>query len=185
MSSFTHSSKGSGNFRRVFGMSVAGFVLVIVFGALFGLSGYSFKYAKGLSYFSKDPIACLNCHIMQPQYDSWQKASHHTVAVCVDCHLPHNFIGKYLAKVENGYFHSKGFTLQDFSEPIVIRGKSAKILQNNCMNCHKDLIHDMLGTANPEGGGVQCVHCHRTVGHGERVGLGKIEDLSHLTQKPK
>ena len=79
---------------------------------------YTFHYAEGLSYFSPDPKACVNCHIMQPQYDGWQKASHHNVAKCIDCHLPHDFIGKYYTKAENGFWHSKGFTLQDFPEPI-------------------------------------------------------------------
>ena len=86
-------------------------VLVAVFaGALAGLAVFTLDYGEGLSYFSTDPAACANCHIMQPQYDSWQKASHHTVATCVDCHLPHTFVAKYLAKAENGYYHSKGFT---------------------------------------------------------------------------
>jgi hypothetical protein len=66
-------------------------------------------------YFSKDPAACANCHIMNSEYDSWQKASHHTVAKCVDCHLPHDFVPKYLAKAENGMRHSYGFTFQNFT----------------------------------------------------------------------
>src|SRR5688572_15685025 len=76
--------------------------LSVVMGLFAGIGGYTFRYAEGLSYFSKDPKACVNCHIMQPEYDGWQKASHHTVAVCVDCHLPHAFIPKYYAKAENG-----------------------------------------------------------------------------------
>ncbi len=61
-------------------------------GVLIGLGGATVRYAEGLSYLSKDPEACANCHIMNPQYDSWQKASHHTAATCVDCHLPHEFV---------------------------------------------------------------------------------------------
>ena len=90
-------------------------------GAFLGLGLYTFRVAEGLSYFSTDPKACANCHIMLPQYDSWQKSSHHAVARCVDCHLPHELIPKYIAKAENGYHHSKGFTLQDFHEPILIK----------------------------------------------------------------
>lgn len=177
------STKESGSTRRIFGMTMAGLALAIIVGSLFGLGGYTFKYGEGFSYFSKDPAACINCHIMQPQYDSWQKASHHTAATCVDCHLPHDFIGKYLAKAENGYLHSKGFTLQDFPEPIVIRDKAARILQNNCLECHQDFLHEMLSDTTTSSQDVQCVHCHRTVGHGERVGLGKFEDLSQLIKE--
>lgn len=156
-------------------MTTFGVLLAIVVGSLAGLGGYTFKYAEGLSYFSEDPSACINCHIMQPQYDSWQKASHHTVASCVDCHLPHDFIGKYLAKAENGYYHSKGFTFQDFPEPIFIKEKAAHILQKNCLHCHRDLVHELISGAKTDTDAVQCVHCHRSVGHGETVGLGKYE----------
>ena len=83
-------------------------------GVLLGVGAYTFHFAEGFSYLSSDPAACANCHIMQSQFESWQKSSHHAVAKCVDCHLPHDFIGKYIAKAENGYHHSRGFTFQDF-----------------------------------------------------------------------
>ncbi|ADE55926.1 cytochrome c nitrate reductase, small subunit [Coraliomargarita akajimensis DSM 45221] len=166
--------------RRYLGMSLAGMALAVLVGSLFGLGTYTFQYGEGLSYFSKDPAACVNCHIMQPQFDSWQKASHHTAATCVDCHLPHDFIGKYISKAENGYLHSKGFTLQDFPEPIAIRDKAADILQQNCIDCHQDFLHDMLSGATTEADDVKCVHCHRTVGHGERVGMGKYESPADI-----
>jgi cytochrome c nitrite reductase small subunit len=109
---------------------------------------------------------------MQPQYDSWQKASHHTVATCVDCHLPHDFVGKYAAKARNGWNHSKAFTLQDFPEPIVITPINADILQANCLECHAGLVHDLLAVRADLTRGDRCVHCHADVGHGEPVGLG-------------
>src|SRR5215510_3916814 len=96
-------------------------VLAVALGILVGLGSFTFHYAEGLSYFSSDPKACANCHIMRQQYDGWQKASHHGVATCVDCHLPRSFFAKYLAKASNGWHHSKGFTLQDFEEPIRIK----------------------------------------------------------------
>lgn len=156
-------------------MTLVGALLAIVIGSLAGLGGYTFKYGEGLSYFSKDPTACVNCHIMQPQYDSWQKASHHAVATCVECHLPHDFIGKYIAKADNGYRHSKGFTLQDFPEPIFIKDRASRILQKNCMSCHDDLVHELI-QGDSETDSVQCVHCHRSAGHGETIGLGKYTE---------
>ena len=163
-------------------MSLAGCLLSVAIGSLVGLGGYTFQYGDGFSYFSKDPHTCVNCHIMQPQFDSWQKASHHSVATCVDCHLPQDFIGKYLAKAENGYLHSKGFTCQDFPEPIVIRDKAADILQKNCLHCHKDFVHEMIEGDKAYAEDMKCVHCHRTVGHGQRVGMGKYEPLPNLTK---
>jgi cytochrome c nitrite reductase small subunit len=149
-------------------------VLAVLVGILAGLGAATAHKAKAFSYLSSDPAVCANCHIMQSQYTSWQKSSHHSVAKCVDCHLPHDFIGKYVAKAENGWHHGKGFTMQDFHEPIIIKSKNAKILQDNCERCHADLVHDQLATrdASKPGDALSCTHCHAGVGHGETAGLG-------------
>jgi len=157
-------------------------ILVVAFGVLAGVGGYTFRYAEGLSYFSTNPAACANCHIMQPQYDSWQKSSHHAVAKCVDCHLPHGFIGKYIAKAENGYHHSKGFTFQDFHEPIMIKPKNSQILQDNCLSCHGDFVHEQVAGSTTDPDSIRCVHCHATVGHGSRAGLGGRETLKEMKE---
>ncbi len=141
--------------------------IAILLGSLLGIGSFTFKYAKGFSYFSTKPKACVNCHIMTPQYDSWQKSSHHTVARCVDCHLPAGFIAKYIAKAENGYHHSKGFTAQDFHEPIMIKAKNSRILQENCMLCHEDLVHGLYGGDLTDPAAINCIHCHASVGHGD------------------
>src|SRR5947209_7159992 len=127
------------------GLSVAVLVLCVLLGIVLGAGAFTVHYAEGLSYLSNDPKACVNCHIMRDQYDGWQKASHHAVATCNDCHVPHALIPKYLVKAENGFWHSKGFTLQDFPEPIRIRPVSSNILQTNCVYCHHDLVDNILG----------------------------------------
>ncbi len=137
------------------------------FGVLTGLGGYTFYYAKGASYLSNDPRACVNCHIMRDQYDGWQKASHHAVATCNDCHVPHDFVGKYLTKMENGFWHSKGFTFQDFPEPIRMRPQSKQIVLANCTTCHATVVSEITGhLARDEQ--IDCVTCHSGVGHGPR-----------------
>lgn len=163
---------------------VLGVTVPLVLGMALGVGGYTFSYAEGLSYFSTDPKACTNCHIMQPEYDGWQKSSHHGAATCVDCHLPTDFVGKYLAKAENGWHHSRGFTLQDFEEPIRIKPGNAAILQENCMRCHEPMVHELVSGVTTDQDAVTCVHCHAGVGHGERAGLGPREgkaDLAHLS----
>lgn len=147
-------------------MSRLGIALALALGGLGGIGGYTFRYGEGLSYFSTDPAACANCHIMQPQYDAWQKSSHHISASCVDCHLPIAFVAKYLAKAENGWYHSKGFTLQDFAEPIQIKPGNIDILEANCRRCHAELIGELAVDA------IACTRCHASVGHGDRAGLG-------------
>ena len=152
-------------------------VLAVLSGLLLGLGGFTLHEAKALSYLSNDPKVCVNCHIMQPQFLAWQKSSHHAVASCGDCHLPHDFIGKWLTKALNGYHHSKGFTLQDFHEPIMIKARNARVLQANCLRCHGDLVRDLVATrdASRPDDELQCVHCHVSVGHGDTAGLGGPE----------
>ena len=135
-------------------------IAAVFIGALAGLGAYTFKYGEGLSYFSTDPRACRNCHVMNEQYASWSRGPHHAVARCVDCHLPHEFVPKYIAKADNGYRHSKGFTFQDFHEPIYVKPRGVAILQENCMRCHGDFVHGTVSGS--------CVHCHRGAGHGAR-----------------
>lgn len=134
-------------------------------GVLGGLGGYTFYYARGASYLSNDPRACVNCHIMREQYDGWQKASHHTVATCNDCHVPHDLVGKYLTKMENGVWHSKGFTFQDFPEPIRLRPQSKEILLANCLYCHSTVVSEITGHLERDEQ-IDCVMCHSGVGHG-------------------
>ena len=145
-------------------------LLLIGVGVFLGLSGYTFYYAQGASYLSNDPRACVNCHVMREQYDSWTKSSHHAVATCNDCHIPHELPGKLLVKMENGYVHSAAFTFQNFHEPIRIRPRTVRVLENNCLHCHGDFVSHLLEqdvAAGPSGGevGRSCVGCHLTVGH--------------------
>jgi len=142
--------------------------IAILLGVAIGVGFFTFGYAQGLSYFSSDPRACANCHIMNDQYASWQKGPHHGEARCVDCHLPHDLVPKLVAKAENGYHHSRGFTLQDFHEPILIKPKNADILQANCLRCHGDYVHELVAGSRTDRDAVRCVHCHRGVGHGAR-----------------
>ena len=60
-----------------------------LFGVVAGFGTYTFTYAQGLSYFSNDPRACVNCHIMREQFDGWQKSPTTPSPRCNDCHTPH------------------------------------------------------------------------------------------------
>jgi cytochrome c nitrite reductase small subunit len=133
-------------------------VLSALAGAALGLGAYTFVYAQGYSYFSNNPVACANCHVMRGYFDSWQRSSHHGCAVCNDCHTPHALLPKYLTKAENGWNHSLRFTLQDYSDPIRIRLVNADKLRGNCLRCHGDMAGQMPRQ--------DCVRCHAGVGHG-------------------
>jgi len=142
-------------------------------GAAIGASGWTFHTGKGTSYLSDDPLACVNCHIMRDQYDSWQKSSHHNFATCNSCHVPHDFVGKWYTKAENGIRHSFYFTFQNFHEPIQAQPAARRILEHNCRDCHAQLTAELLANEQypakiPPSSECadNCLHCHRQVGHG-------------------
>jgi cytochrome c nitrite reductase small subunit len=150
-----------------FGISVLPLAVAVLGGMLAGLGVFTFGYGEGHAYLSDDPRACINCHIMQPQYDSWIKSSHAARATCNDCHLPRAFLRRWPAKADNGFFHSWAFTFQDFHEPIQIKQRNLQLLQNNCIACHQMMVHQILPVA-VSSAGVSCMQCHHSVGHAAR-----------------
>jgi cytochrome c nitrite reductase small subunit len=151
--------------RRLF--SIFAIALTVLVGILGGVGAFTFGYGKGWSYLSDNPAGCANCHVMQSHYDSWQNSSHRHVAVCNDCHLPHDEIGHWLVKADNGFFHSLAFTLENFHEPIRAKPRNKHVAQNACLDCHGDVVHQMY-PVEPNGEMLSCVHCHSDVGHAHR-----------------
>jgi len=139
----------------------------LLIGVFAGMAGYTFQYAEGLSYFSNDPGACANCHVMQDPYDSWLKSSHREAASCNDCHVPHELVDKYLSKAVNGWNHSRHFTMQTFPDPIRIRPGNHEVLQENCITCHEDMVHNLVefDQKSATGTSLRCTACHGSVGH--------------------
>ena len=158
---------------------VASLAASALLGVLFASGAFTFVSAHGTSYLSNDPAVCVNCHIMRDQYDAWRKGPHHAFATCNDCHVPPHFPQKYVAKAMNGYHHSTGFTFQPsrpdeegarlvFEEPIRIKAKNSQILQDNCLRCHGEFVHDIVHGSTWADNAIRCVQCHRAVGHGAR-----------------
>lgn len=144
-------------------------VLAVLVGLLVGAGGYTFVYARGYSYLSDDPEACVNCHIMRPQYDGWRKATHHAAATCNDCHVPADFVGRWTTKGKNGFWHSYYFTFQNFHEPIAITEGNRGVLNANCVRCHESLVSEIAPPVHRGGpDAVSCVRCHGGVGHEPR-----------------
>lgn len=162
-------SDRSAVFMRPFLQALGVLPLLIAFlgGMLAGVGAFAFGYGQGHSYMSDDPRACVNCHIMQSQYDDWIRSSHAAVATCNDCHMPDGFVHRWAAKADNGFFHSWAFTFQNFHEPIQIKERNLRILQNNCIACHRTTVHQM--TAMPmDAAESACTRCHHSVGHAAR-----------------
>ncbi|MCX8000311.1 MAG: cytochrome c nitrite reductase small subunit [Leptospiraceae bacterium] len=143
--------------------ALARFLTIWILPLLVGLGIYTFIYAKGGSYFTNDPSACANCHVMREYYDGWLKSSHHSIAVCNDCHAPKGMIRKYYTKARNGFWHSYAFTLNNFSDNLSIKLNNYKIAQETCINCHLELTESITYfQSHPNS---DCIHCHGAVGH--------------------
>ena len=141
-------------------------IFLIAFGLLFGSGAFTFVYAEGDSYLSDDPGACINCHVMQEQYDGWIKGSHTSVAVCNDCHAPHgSMFEKYWSKAVNGFNHSWAFTSGDFPVRIQITPMNLQISEAACRHCHTS-ITESIDSSHAGAEPLSCIRCHETVGHG-------------------
>lgn len=139
-------------------------MLVMLAGGVTGLAIFTFTYAQGTSYLSDDPAACANCHVMRQVYYNWGAGSHKAVAVCNDCHTPHDsIISKYAVKGINGWNHSLAFTLGGFHEPMRITDMNRDVALHNCIGCHASLTADMNHADSTEP--TDCLRCHARVGH--------------------
>jgi cytochrome c nitrite reductase small subunit len=154
---------------------VLGLAIPILLGVFFGSGVYTFVAANGTSYLSDKPAVCTNCHVMQENYDGWLHGSHHAVATCNDCHLPHdNVVHKFYVKAANGWHHSQAFTVGGYPDPIRIKPGNAAVLEANCVRCHAGLTgeitaHGTLGVPTDPARRADlfgCVRCHPGVGHG-------------------
>ncbi len=136
--------------------------LSVALGLALGVGGYTAVFARGASYMTDDAAACANCHVMEDHYSAWLKSSHHSVAVCNDCHTPAGFLPKYYTKASNGFWHSFAFTTGRFPDPLRIKPHNYAIAEAACHKCHQDMV-EALGPFGRER--VECIRCHANVGH--------------------
>ncbi len=114
--------------------------VLIASGILVGSTIFIFFMSNAHSYISDDPEACVNCHIMAPQYATWNHSSHKGVAHCNDCHVPHNnVLNKFYFKAKDGLRHATVFTLRNEPQVIFIKEEGAEVVHQNCVRCHSTL----------------------------------------------
>lgn len=187
-------SKKESNFKRLINKVIPPpewrFPVIILLGVLAGISIHIFYVSNAASYLSDDPAACVNCHVMTPQYATWEKSSHRERATCNDCHVPHdNEFNKYFFKAKDGARHTYMFTFR--LEPQVIRIKEAgkKAVQENCIRCHKNNVHPVAlrsisASSIIDEGDRFCWDCHRTVPHGRVNSLSSTPNAKVPGPKP-
>lgn len=163
-------SPAGGGKRKIFS-SLWDALMWIGFGLLAGLALVVTDVSRAVSYLNDEPETCVNCHVMNPQYATWQHSSHANVAHCNDCHVPHdNIIHHYWFKALDGLKHSSVFSLR--LEPQVIRLSEGAIpvVADNCRRCHLAQV-EQVDLMPAHDGGRLCWDCHREVPHGSARSL--------------
>lgn len=147
--------------------------VIIASGVMAGLLLLIFHISNASSYLSDEPRTCMNCHVMAPQYASWQHSSHARVATCNDCHVPHNnFVNKYMFKAKDGIRHAAIFTFRLEPQVIRILDPGINVVQQNCIRCHEPLVQRVVlkdavtAEIREHGEGRYCWDCHRETPHG-------------------
>jgi cytochrome c nitrite reductase small subunit len=152
--------------------------VIVLMGIITGLFCNIIVISKAPSYLSDEPEVCINCHVMIPQYSTWERGSHGRVAKCNDCHVPHdNIFNKYFFKAKDGTRHSYMFTFRLEPQVIQIKDAGKEVVQGNCIRCHENIIHPVSVrpiTNKPimEAGDGYCWRCHKETPH------GKVNSLS-------
>lgn len=166
------------------------FVVIILLGIFTGLGFYVLYISNSLSYLFDEPKTCVNCHVMNSYYASWQHGSHVHVTTCNDCHVPQdNFMKKYLFKANDGLRHAAYFTMRWEPQVIQIKDAGKKAVQDNCIRCHSNLIHPIalrsINNATVEDQTQKyCWDCHRQTPHGRVNSLSstpyaRVPSLEH------
>ncbi len=145
--------------------------VAVLLGVFFGLAFYTIYISKAHSYLSDSPETCINCHVMNPYMNDWAHSSHRNVAVCNDCHVPHdNIFRTYLFKAQDGLRPPPIFTLRREPNSIYILEAGRKVVQQNCIRCHSHTI-SMTFMENVQPGyknpllEKRCADCHRETPH--------------------
>ncbi len=151
--------------RVMFRIPPAAWIIAMLLGLGAGFGAFALIYGRGHAYLTNDPRACVQCHVMNKQFDAWSGSTHRFAADCNSCHAPADFVGKYFSKAVNGFNHSLAFTTGEFVEPIRIKEWNLRIAEKNCVRCHQSLW-DSPRSVHPQGeNSMRCTHCHKQVGH--------------------
>lgn len=168
-------------------------IAISVFIVALLLFGYMVKISQMPSYLSSDPKACINCHVMNTQYATWEHSAHGVAGVtCVECHLPtDSFINKYKAKTIDGWNHSVAFTMDTYDHAMKMTEYGAERVQKNCISCHSSLASEIGSNADHYHSfdqpyvenGRKCWDCHKSVPHGKVRGLTSVPHILGINKE--
>ena len=168
------------------------FPVIVFLGIITGLVFYVLHISNAVSYLSDDSRACINCHIMNPEFITWSSSSHGRDLVCNDCHVPQdNFVRKYYFKAMDGMRHGTMFTFRLEPQVIEIKDAGKRAVQENCIRCHQNNIHPVAVRSitaamiyDKDNGERYCWDCHRTVPHGRVHSLSSTPNANVPALEP-
>lgn len=106
---------------------------------------------------------CGRCHSMQVQVDTYMHSPHREVANCGDCHDPHGLVtgGAYAAYTGTRDLYR--VVTNTIPREIRTTELSKRVLQDNCLRCHQDIMKEIADTSRDQG--KHCFHCHQEIVH--------------------
>lgn len=159
------------------------FLFIFLPGIFLGIL-FSFSIKKTFTLTSTDSY-CASCHIHPHVTQSWKKSTHYINSSgikvhCVECHLPPQGEGYYLAKIKTGTKDLWGKLFKDsvdFNWEFKSRPENAVhfVYEASCIHCHQNLFPLTLTKAGEDAhlyysekkktDKLHCINCHISVGH--------------------
>ncbi len=106
---------------------------------------------------------CGRCHAMDFQVSTYLHSPHANAANCGDCHDPHGLVTGSLFAAYTGARDVYRVVTDTTPKEIRATDLSKKVLQNNCLRCHGDIMGDIGDTSHNSGS--FCFHCHHEIVH--------------------
>jgi nitrate/TMAO reductase-like tetraheme cytochrome c subunit len=108
----------------------------ILFVAVVTVASVAFFALAGHATLSRmeSPQFCGSCHVMQPEWDAYNRSAHSNVA-CVDCHVSPTAAGLLKSKW-NGVHQLVGVVTARYPRPIVAEGDDLPLAAETCETCH-------------------------------------------------
>lgn len=145
------------------------FTIIVV-----GIFVFTLLAVIGMTYATSVPKFCSTCHIMKPEYATWEASSHSQVS-CVQCHVDSGLTNalkhKVVATKELYKYLTKTYEL-----PIQM---TEQLPDSRCLECHS--VKRKVSPSYPDlyipherhsEKDVSCVKCHQGVAHGKIASRG-------------
>jgi len=122
--------------------------------------------SAGAYHFAGTSKFCTGCHSMGYVHSQWRRSMHSSFA-CIECHMPDaNVVTRIAYKAKVGLRDLYHETLRDYPAAISLSAEGRKIIDGNCLRCHRAAVENTLMVQQSQG---NCTSCHHLLVHGQRM----------------